>query len=153
MCGGNRLHRKLWWIFQWLESIFTLLGLALYDISPKQIKISLRKPEKAFGKLLQSEWPTSYFIDNFLCYISELHGLEPTDPSGTLIPQPGGRLCWRGFHTTGVAIVFAALWNALASDLRHSAFSSLLLSPDLKKYFLYINIWVCNVFRWCLISI
>lgn len=152
MCGGNSLHRKLWWIFQWLESIFTLRGLALYDISTEQIKISLRKPGKAFGKLLQSEWPASYFIDSFLCYISQLHSLEPTDLPGPLIPQPGGRLCWRGFHTTGVAIVVAALWNALASDLRHSAFYFLSLSPALKKYSLYINICVCNLFRWCLIS-
>lgn len=153
MFGGNSLHRKLWLIFQWLESIFTLLGLALCDISTKQIKICLRKPGKAFGKLLQSEQPTCYFNDNVLCYISELHGLEPTDLPGTLIPQAGGRLCWREFHTTGSAIVFAVLWNALASDLRHSAFSSSLLSPALKKYSLCINIWVCNIFRWCLISI
>lgn len=153
MCGGNSLHRKFWWIFQWLESIFTLPGLALYDISTKQIKISVKKPGKAFGKLLQPKWPTSYFIDNFLCYISDLRGLEPTDRPGTPIPQPGGRLCCRGFHTTGVAIIFAALWNALASDLRHSAFSSLLLSLAIKKYSLYISIWVCNIFRWCVISI
>lgn len=74
----------------------------------------------------------------YLCYISELPGLGPTYLSGGPTPQPGRRPCWRGLGTTGVAFIFAALWNALASDLRLSAFSFLLISPTLKKYSLYL---------------
>lgn len=133
MCGGNRLHRKSWLIFQWLESIFTLLGLALYDISTKQIKISLKEPGKAFGKLLQSEWPTSYFVDNFLCYISERHGLEPTDLSGTLIPQPGGKAVLeevphnRCCHCFCCSLEFPGLWSETF------CFFFLPLKPSLKE--------------------
>jgi len=116
-------------------------------MSTKQIKISLRKLGKALGKLLQSKWLTSYFTANWFCYVSELRGLGPTHLPRSLTLQPGRRLCWRGFHTTGVAFIFVVLWNALASDLRHSAFSSRLLNLALKKYAFYLNTWHCNIFR------